>query len=344
MPFASASVGKSFRNEISPRGGLLRVREFLMCEIEHYVDPEGGKKHDRFSEVADVELELLDRNVQLAGKTEPTRMKIGNAVAKGVVDNETLGYFIARIHLFLKLIGSDMSKVRFRQHMENEMAHYAADCWDAEMLTSSGWVECVGCADRSAYDLTVHAKATGAPLYVREKRKEPLKTEAWAVDLDKKKFGPAFKKDAKAVETAIDSLTQDIREKLSLELDKEGKVEIQVPGVGDGKVSLTKDLVTISKKTTVEHVRQYTPNVIEPSFGVGRILTALIEHNYWTREGDESRGVISFPTVMAPTKVLLCPLVSAPEFKPIVRKLEKKLRSLGISNRVDASGVSIGKR
>lgn len=35
MPFASASIGKSYRNEISPRGGLLRVREFLMGEIEH---------------------------------------------------------------------------------------------------------------------------------------------------------------------------------------------------------------------------------------------------------------------------------------------------------------------
>jgi glycyl-tRNA synthetase len=36
------------------------------------------------------------------------------------------------------------------QHMGNEMAHYACDCWDAELLTSYGWVECVGCADRSA--------------------------------------------------------------------------------------------------------------------------------------------------------------------------------------------------
>lgn len=34
MPFASASIGKSGRNEISPRAGLLRVREFLMAEIE----------------------------------------------------------------------------------------------------------------------------------------------------------------------------------------------------------------------------------------------------------------------------------------------------------------------
>ena len=40
------------------------------------------------------------------------------------------------------------------------MAHYACDCWDLECLTSYGWVECVGIADRSCYDLSVHAEAT----------------------------------------------------------------------------------------------------------------------------------------------------------------------------------------
>lgn len=291
MPFASASIGKSFRNEISPRSGLLRVREFLMAEIEHYVDPEGGKKHPRFDEVKDIELALLNRKVQLEGRTEIEKMKIGKAVSTGLVDNETLGYFLGRIQLFLKKIGVDQNKVRFRQHMANEMAHYAADCWDAELLTSYGWIECVGCADRSAYDLSVHAKKTGAPLVVRETRIEPLKIEEWQVDLDKKKFGPKFKKDGKTVEAAVESLTQEIREKLSVDLQKDGEIQIDVPGVGDGQVKLGKDLINIEKRTRVEHTREYTPNVIEPSFGIGRILYSLIEHIYWTREGDEARGV-----------------------------------------------------
>lgn len=37
------------------------------------------------------------------------------------------------------------------------MAHYAADCWDAEIESSYGWIECVGIADRSAYDLRAHS-------------------------------------------------------------------------------------------------------------------------------------------------------------------------------------------
>src|ERR1700733_5357300 len=79
VPFASAQIGKSFRNEISPRQGLLRVREFTMAEIEHYVDPK-DKSHARFDEVKDIKMSLLDRNTQLAGKSEPTILTIGEAV------------------------------------------------------------------------------------------------------------------------------------------------------------------------------------------------------------------------------------------------------------------------
>ncbi|OJJ96738.1 hypothetical protein ASPACDRAFT_33519 [Aspergillus aculeatus ATCC 16872] len=344
MPFASASIGKSFRNEISPRAGLLRVREFLMAEIEHFVDPEGGKKHSRFAEVKDVELSLLNRDVQLSGRTQTEKMTIGKAVESGLVDNETLGYFLARIQLFLLKLGVDPSKLRFRQHMANEMAHYAADCWDAELQTSYGWIECVGCADRSAYDLTVHKNKTGAPLVVREPRAEPLKIEEWQIDLDKKKFGPRFKKDGKTVEAAIEALSQDMREKLSLDLTQNGKIEVPVEGVGAGSVELDSELIKIEKRTRVENVREYTPNVIEPSFGIGRILYSMMEHVYWSREGDEARGVLSFPPAIAPTKVLIVPLSTHASFAPLSQRLMMSLRRMGISNRVDDSSASIGKR
>lgn len=291
MPFASACIGKSFRNEISPRSGLLRVREFMMAEIEHFVDPDGGKRHPRFHEVEDVILGLLDRKVQLSGRTDLAYMTMGDAVKNGTVDSETLGYFVVRIYQFLVKIGADPKKIRFRQHMANEMAHYAADCWDAELLTSYGWIECVGCADRSAYDLTVHSRKTGSPLCVRETRAEPLKIEEWEVDIDRKKFGPQFKKDGKTVEAAIDALTQELREKLALDLQRTGKIEIDVAGVGNGKVQISKDLINIEKRTRTEHVREYVPNVVEPAFGIGRILYSVMEHVYWSRPGSEERGV-----------------------------------------------------
>jgi glycyl-tRNA synthetase len=291
LPFASASIGYSFRNELSPRSGLLRVREFLMAEIEHFVDPESGKQHPKFASVRDVKLPLLGRDVQSAGGSTPTEMTVGEAVDKKVVDNETLGYFLVRIMLFMQKIGIDQKKLRFRQHMANEMAHYAADCWDCELLTSYGWIECVGCADRSAYDLSVHMKATGVPLQVREPLKEPKTVEEWVAQLDKKKSGPKFKKDASKVQAALDSLSEDLKEKLSISLKNEGKIEIEVPDMEAGKVQLESDLVTIAKETRTETMRAFIPNVIEPSFGIGRILYSLMEHVYWTREGEEARSV-----------------------------------------------------
>jgi glycyl-tRNA synthetase len=47
---------------------------------------------------------------------------------------------------------------------------------------------------------------------------------------------------------------------------------------------------------------------------------------------------------VAPTKVLLVPLSSHESFKPFIRKLSQKLRSLGVSSRIDDSSASIGKR
>jgi glycyl-tRNA synthetase len=85
-----------------------------------------------------------------------------------------------------------------------------------------------------------------------------------------------------------------LREKLALNLEKDGKIELDVEGVNDGKVELGKDLIKIEKRTRVENIREYTPNVIEPSFGIGRILYCMMEHSYWSRPDDEARGV-SFP-------------------------------------------------
>ncbi|KAI0473202.1 glycyl-tRNA synthetase [Xylariaceae sp. FL0804] len=347
MPFASASVGKSYRNEISPRAGLLRVREFLMAEIEHFVDPQGGKKHPRFNDVKDVELVLLNKETQLSGKTDVQKVSIGQAVANGTVDNETLGYFLARIHLFLERIGVDQNKIRFRQHMANEMAHYACDCWDAELLTSYGWIECVGCADRSAYDLSVHAKKTNSSLLVRERLPEPIKVTEWEVEIEKKKFGPHFKKDGKAVESALMATSQEQREKLANALASAGALAMDVPDVAGGKVSVPKELVTIEKRTRTENIREFTPNVIEPSFGIGRILYSLLEHCYWTRAsegGDETRGVLSFPPAVAPIKVIIVPLSSNEAFRPFCRALSQRLRQAGVSSRVDDSSATIGRR
>ncbi|CCC71765.1 hypothetical protein NCAS_0I00970 [Naumovozyma castellii] len=341
-PFASASIGKSFRNEISPRAGLLRVREFLMAEIEHFVDPL-DKSHPKFDEIKDIELSFLPRDIQEAGKTEPIVMTVGEAVSSKMVDNETLGYFIARIYQFLMKIGVDSTKLRFRQHMANEMAHYAADCWDGELKTSYGWIECVGCADRSAFDLTVHSKRTGEKLVVRQKLETPIEVTQWEIDLTKKLFGPKFRKDAPKVEKILLNLSQEELAAKAEELKSNGKIAFQVEGI-EGTVELDDKFVTIEKRTKVEHVREFVPNVIEPSFGIGRIIYSIFEHSFWNRPEDAARGVLSFPPLVAPTKVLLVPLSTHKDLQPVTKEVSKILRKAQIPFKVDDSGVSIGKR
>ncbi|KAK3828235.1 MAG: glycyl-tRNA synthetase [Benniella sp.] len=333
MPFASAQIGRSFRNEISPREGLLRVREFTMAEIEHYVDPE-KKDHPRFHEVASYKLKVLPASVQLQGKTELLEIAVGEAVEKKIIDNQTLGYFWS--------IGINPDRVRFRQHMKNEMAHYACDCWDAEIHTSYGWKECVGCADRSAYDLTVHSNKTGEKLVVRERLPEPLVEEKLQLEINKKVFGPRFKKDAKVLEEHLVALDQPTLEQLKKAHDETGKFSVTVNGQS---FDITKDLLTSFEKATITtHIREFTPNVIEPSFGIGRILYCLMEHVYWVRPEGEQRGVLSFPPVVAPTKCLLVPLSGNDAFVPLLNQVSTILRRQGISNKIDDSGASIGRR
>lgn len=174
------------------------MREFTLAEIEHFVDPE-DKSHPKFVDVADLEFLMFPRELQLSGESAKL-MKLGDAVSKvcifwqfslfsfslllmyilmldtvsklspyysqqGTVNNETLGYFIGRVYLFLTHLGIDKGRLRFRQHLPNEMAHYATDCWDAEIECSYGWIECVGIADRSAYDLRAHSVSLLHPLH-----------------------------------------------------------------------------------------------------------------------------------------------------------------------------------
>lgn len=265
-----------------------------MGEIEHFVDPE-DKTHERFYEVLGTKLPILDRQTQLAGSIDPKIVTVEEAVEAHTIDNQTLGYFLARIHRFLLNIGVDESKIRFRQHMAKEMAHYACDCWNAELLTSYGWVECVGCADRSAYDLTVHSKFTGADLKVKQALPNgPVRMEVWEATLNKKVAGPKFKKEIDIIQKSIDAVDQSRLETLAAKLNETGVIDIETTTpLVDGRqsVELSTEILTIQKETRLETTREYTPSVIEPSFGIGRILYSLLEHVYWYRSQDIARVV-----------------------------------------------------
>jgi glycyl-tRNA synthetase len=342
MPFASAQIGKSFRNEISPRSGLLRVREFTMAEIEHYVHPE-RKSHPRFEEVAELVLPFLPSPNQLAGSSTATLMTVRDAVSKKIVDNETLGYFLARTAQYMWKIGVNKERLRFRQHLPNEMSHYASDCWDCEIHSSYGWIECVGCADRSAYDLTQHTQWTKEKLVVRERLPEPKTMDIRRLEVSKKDIGIAYKKDAKSIVEMLERLTLCQAEEIFAKAGENGEIAISVEGVAE-PVKLTNEMAKIVQTTETVHVNEYTPNVIEPSFGIGRIMYSLLEHVFWCREGDEQRCVLSLPPAMAPTKILVAPLSGHESFVPFCQQLVAALRKRDLTCQMDDSSATIGRR
>jgi hypothetical protein len=82
----------------------------------------------------------------------------------------------------------------------------AQDCWDAEVETTYGWVECVGLADRSAFDLDAHTKATGVDLNAFQKYDKPIEKEVLQVTPVMKELGKAYKKDGAVIKDALMAL------------------------------------------------------------------------------------------------------------------------------------------
>ena len=336
-PFAAAQIGMGFRNEIAPRSGLLRVREFCMAEIEHFVNPK-DKDHPNFASIALKELVLFGRDDQLgSGKTK--KMSCDEAVKTGLINNQTLAYFMARTQLYMERIGMDTERLRFRQHLTTEMAHYAADCWDLEIESSYGWVECVGHADRACYDLEVHSKATKTPMVATQKVDPPQEIEIGKLKFDRKLLGQAFKGDQRVVSGILETLAENWEdfEPIATALEADGKTTV------DG-YEITKDMVTWTKAKKMVHELKFTPSVIEPSFGMGRILYSLLEHSFDQREQDEQRCFMKFNPQVAPDKCAVLPISSNPECNGVVDEIAASLMENDLSTRVDKSSAALGRR
>ena len=88
-------------------------------------------------------------------------------------------------------------------------------------------------------------------------------------------------------------------------------------------MTLNKDMVDIKTTSKTVHVEEIVPSVIEPSFGIGRIMYSLLEHRFQMREGDDQRCYFSLPAVVAPLKCSVLPLSNNPDFVPFTKKICK---------------------
>jgi glycyl-tRNA synthetase len=317
-----------------------------MMEIEHFCNP-NNKDHPKFENVADVVLSLLDRPRQ-DGRDIPVEMNMRDAVAQGVINNETLAYFMARTQLFMLKIGVKREKLRFRQHKSNEMAHYAQDCWDAEIQSSYGWIECVGHADRSAYDLEVHTKASKRDLSAREDFKTPQIVNRPAAKFNNKAVKKTFGKTQGPLRKFFKTATNEDLEGLMKQQQENGVAVLTVPS-GE-TYELTPDLVSITMEQKKITGIKYIPSVIEPSFGLGRIMYSVLEHAYTERKGktqkgsDKAESYLALAPAVAPVKAAVLTQSPKPIFTPLIAGLTEELAEASLTYRVDNSGVSLGRK
>ncbi len=314
LPFGVVQVGKGFRNEIAPRQALIRLREFNMAEAEVFFDPNEIFWPEHIMNVMDLEVRLLPNT----GKD--VTVKLRDALINGIINQQPIAYFIGVSFLFLKNIGIDEKKIRFRQHHREELAHYSKDCWDCEVSTTYGWIEVIGIADRDQYDLKMHSLYSGKDMEVKvqaEKKMFKKKIYEPKEDYFKKIFGDKWKR---AMETMQ-------------------SMEINDNPVIFGKV-VPKDAYSI-KEIDVDF-EKVLPWVIEPSFGIDRIFFSLLEHNLYRRE-DSGYNVLRLKYHIAPFKAAVFPLMAKDDLDSIALQIFENMKKKGISCYYDDSG-SIGKR
>jgi glycyl-tRNA synthetase len=330
LPFGAVQIGKSYRNEISPRQGMIRLREFTQAEAEIFVHPNEKNHHPAFSRYADYRMPLLTF-IQQQRCEDPVELSMQEAVDKGIIANEYVAYYVALTHKLLVTIGVKTERLRFRQHLPDERAHYATDCWDAEVFSARfGWVETVGIADRTDYDLNAHAQQSGVPMTVYIQYDEPKKIQRRRIIPNMSVLGKQYRTKAKAVFDALVTATP----------TAEG-ADIEVAGE---KIHIPSDLFEVRDEEIDIRGEDIVPHVIEPSYGIDRMCYAVLEQAYDEDIADgEARTVMHLSPNVAPIQVAVFPLMTRDGLETIAREITHAFHKKGILAEYDDSGA-IGRR
>ena len=335
LPFGITQIGPAYRNEISPRGGLLRLREFTQAELEQFIDPE--EDEPPLDRVRDVEVRLYPATEQEADDGDYLDTTVGEAVDEGVIGSPWVGYYLGVAREWYERVGVDLDRFRFRQHLAGERAHYAADCWDAESEVDGDWIEIAGFAYRGDYDLSKHDEYGDDSFTVFKRYDEPKTVERAAVDPDMSVLGPEFGGDAAAVAEALETLAErdpDAFDGETVAVDVDGETR-----------EVDADVANFSVEEVTESGEHITPHVVEPSFGVGRTVQTLLAHAYSEDEVDgESRTYLSLEPEVAPQDAAVFPLVTNDDrLTALADEVAADLRAAGLAVAHDDSG-SIGRR
>ncbi|WP_256295926.1 glycine--tRNA ligase [Haloarchaeobius salinus] len=334
LPFGVTQIGRAYRNEISPRRSLLRVREFTQAELELFVDPEEDEPD--LDAVRDVTAPLYSAAMQEDPDAAAAEWTIGEAVDEGVIGDEWVAYYLGVAKEWYDRVGVDMERFRFRQHLSGELAHYAADCWDAEAEVDGDWIELAGFAYRGDYDLSKHAEHSDDDFTLFKQYDEPRTVERATVDPDMSYLGPEFGGAAAGIAEALQTLAE--RDRTAFDGDS---VSVEVDG---DAYDIPSEHVNFSVDEVTESGEHITPHVVEPSFGVDRALYTVVHHAFSEDEVEgEHRNYLALEPEVAPTFVGVFPLTDQDGLPERAREVAQELRDAGLSVTYDDSG-SIGRR
>jgi len=332
LPFGAIQVGKGYRNEISPRQGMIRLREFNMAELEYFIDPENPPIDDLSKNQEDV---LMIPDPENEFKEGEYRISFHDSLQKGMIRHPTVASILLKTWEFLVNLGINKEKIRFRQHTVAEMAHYATDCWDCEIKGEYGWIECVGIANRTCHDLESHQKQSGSSsLKAWRAFDEPRKERRTILSPKTAIIGPLFKGDARLV---IESL-----EKIEV---RKVTWPIELELINGKNVEITQEMIEIKEVETSISGEWFTPHIIEPAFGIDRIIWHLLDHSYHETEKEgEKYTVLRLNDHVCPIDAVILPLFEKDGMGVIARDVTKRANSInGTKVEIDTS-KSIGRR
>ncbi len=330
LPFGCINIGKALRNEISPRQGLIRLREFTIADLEFFFDPE-EPACEKLKEVENEILPILLCETRLKECEDTTDLTVRQALDRKIIRSEWQAFFMAQAKRLLVELGVPASKQRFIEKLTWEKAHYSSQSFDQEVLVDRwGWVEVSGHAYRTDYDLSSHMKASGVDMTVYKECASPVEAEELAVKPIMAKLGPVYKGEAGKVAAALAKVqAQQVADAMA----KDGSIIV------DG-YQVLKEQVDISKQKTVVRGKRFVPHVVEPSFGTDRLFYVALEYAYSIKD---DRVVLSFPRTVAPIQIGVYPLMNKDGLDVKAKEVQRLLACEGFQTEYDETG-SIGRR
>ena len=161
LPLGLAVIGRAYRNEISPRQGFFRLREFTQAELQIFFDAEKINEHENFNDVKEYNLIIYKdkKSKKISCKELNEKLKVPKFYV----------YHMVKVQQFyLELLKIPENLFRFRELDENERAFYNKIHFDVELdlETLGGWKEVAGVHYRTDHDLSGHQSGSGEKLEI----------------------------------------------------------------------------------------------------------------------------------------------------------------------------------